>query len=268
MKGEPPNRVLARWSVLLALIVVIGAIPAAWWFLWVPNWRPPLQEGERYGIDVSAHQDVIEWGRVASDGISFAYIKATEGGDFVDDRFARNWDGAGEAGLDRGAYHFFTLCRSGTAQAQNFLGAAPPDRGALAPAVDLELAGNCSRRPPDNVVRANLAKFLRTVEQAWGREVVIYVGEDFEGRYPLRDRSDRPLWIRRFLLRPTEAWVIWQVHGYAKVEGIEGGVDLDVMRSIPLGPTCKPRTRGRLKEALQVFQKLSVYPFPRVYATC
>ena len=68
------------------------AIPAAvWWFWWVPSWRPPLRDGERYGIDVSAHQGEVDWEAVASDGIGFAYLKATEGGDFVDRRFADNW---------------------------------------------------------------------------------------------------------------------------------------------------------------------------------
>lgn len=37
-----------------------------------------MKEGERYGIDVSAHQDVIDWRQVTGDGITFAYIKATE----------------------------------------------------------------------------------------------------------------------------------------------------------------------------------------------
>ena len=86
----------------LAVTVLAGAL-AIWWLVWVPNWRPPLEDGERYGIDVSAHQNVIDWRQVANDDIAFAYIKATEGGDFTDDRFAQNWRGAQEAGLDRGA---------------------------------------------------------------------------------------------------------------------------------------------------------------------
>ena len=64
-----------------------------------------------------------------------------------------------------------------------------------------------------------------------------YVGDDFEGRYPVRDRSVRPLWHRRFLLRPDrDDWMIWQLHGYANVAGISGGADLNVMRSSPLTP--------------------------------
>ncbi|MDQ3941297.1 MAG: lysozyme M1 (1,4-beta-N-acetylmuramidase) [Actinomycetota bacterium] len=218
--------------LVVLLSVVIGAA-AAWWFLWVPNWRPPLEQGERYGLDVSAHQNVIDWDRVANDEIEFVYIKATEGGDFVDARFQDNWQGVQDVGLDLGAYHFFTLCTPGGEQARHFLRIAPPDPRALAPAVDLELAGNCERRPPEDVVFAEVLAFIQAVEDAWDREIVLYVGNDFEDRYPVRTRFDRPLWYRRFLLRPdVGAWVIWQLHGYARVDGIDGGVDLNVMRSV------------------------------------
>lgn len=221
-----------RWYLALAVLLLVVLVAAAWWFWWVPNWRP-VRDGERLGIDVSSHQGDIDWRRVADDDIEFAYIKATEGGDFVDERFTANWTAAGVAGVERGAYHFFTLCTAGTIQAQNFLRVAPPSAPALAPAVDLELAGNCSSRPPQETVDAELTDFLRIVEADWGREVVLYVGLDFERRYPVRDWLDRPLWIRRFLLRPSEPWSIWQLHGYANVDGIDDSVDLNVMRPFP-----------------------------------
>ena len=216
---------------MAAVVASIGLLAAATWWFWFPRWRPALRDGERYGIDVSAHQERIDWTRVATDGIEFAYIKATEGGDFHDDRFAENWSQSQEAGLDRGAYHFFTLCTPGALQAANFLALAPPDPAALAPAVDLELAGNCRARPPRATVVAELDAFLAAVETAWGHRVVIYLGDDFEGRYEVRDALDRPLGLRRFLLRPRGTGVsIWQVHGYAKVDGIAGRVDLNLMR--------------------------------------
>lgn len=168
---------------------------------------------------------------MAADDIEFAYIKATEGGDFVDDWFERNWEGAGAAGLDRGAYHFFTLCRSGNEQAANFLDVVPMDPDALPPVVDLELAGNCADRPDRTWVERELGAFLEAVESATGQTVVVYVGGDFEGEYQLRDELDRPIWHRRVLIRPdVEGWWIWQVHGYASIDGINGGADLNVMR--------------------------------------
>ena len=131
---------------LIVVAIAAGALmvglAAVFWFVLVPNWRPPLEDGERYGIDVSAHQGEIEWEQVAEDGIKFAYIKATEGQGWVDEWFAENWAGAARVGIDRGVYHFFTLCAAGDEQARNFLRVAPPDDDALPPAIDLELTGS------------------------------------------------------------------------------------------------------------------------------
>lgn len=226
------SRLSLRWRIAVIAVIVLAGLLTAWWYIWVPTWRPRLQPGERYGIDVSAHQGEIDWQQVADDGISFTYIKATEGGDFVDDRFDKNWGRAASAVIERGAYHFFTLCTPGDEQARNFLRVASPTRESLPPAVDLELAGNCSDRPPRAEVEKELDDFLDIVETAWQREVLLYVGNDWESVYPTRTRLERPLWIRRFLLRPGERWLIWQLHGYARVEGIEGGVDLNVMMDL------------------------------------
>lgn len=199
------------------------------WFAWLPQYRPDLHDGESYGVDVSHHQGAIDWSRVASDDVTFAYIKSTEGGDWIDPRFVENWTGAGEAGLDRGAYHFFTLCRPGIEQAENFLATAWS--GELPPAVDLELAGNCSDRPPVETVSAELDDFLDLVEAESGEPVVLYVGDDWEAVYPVRDELDRPLWHRRILRRPDrDDWLVWQFTGMAHVEGVSGDVDLNVMR--------------------------------------
>lgn len=211
--------------------MVLAAAAALLWFVWLPEYRPRLRDGERYGIDVSHHQGRIDWQRVADDNIEFAYIKATEGGDFTDTRFTENWEAAGDAGLDRGAYHFFTLCTPGEAQARHFLSIVPDDADAMPPAVDLELAGNCSDRPENEHVQRELAVFLELVEEATGDDVLLYVGDDFERRYPVREQLDRQLWHFRFLRRPNvDGWVVWQVTGFAHIEGIDGGVDLDVMR--------------------------------------
>ena len=101
------------------------------------------------GFDVSSHQTRVDWGRVKSDGISFAYIKATEGTGFVDPRFGAYWAGAKAAGLPRGAYHFARpdtnsgttpalVTKDAQAEADSFLGVAYPKRGDLLPVLDLE----------------------------------------------------------------------------------------------------------------------------------
>lgn len=223
---------LRLWRyVVLTLALTLLAIAVAW-FLWVPAYRPGLRPGEGYGVDVSHHQGSIDWPAVAGDEIAFAYIKATEGMDHTDQRFAENWAGAKSAGLERGAYHFFTLCSPGREQARHFVSVAPPESEALAPAVDLELAGNCAARPARERVLGELRSFLAAVEEGWGAPTLLYLGDDFEERYRVRDELDRPLWLRRLLRRPVDSeWLVWQIWGYARINGIAGRVDLDVMRT-------------------------------------
>ncbi|GGL29922.1 lysozyme [Phycicoccus endophyticus] len=202
---------------------------------WVlPHHRPALHDGERYGIDVSAHQGEVDWSAVAGDGIEATYLKASEGATFVDDRFAQNWAGAQAAGLDVGAYHFFTLCKEGTAQAENLLTqlrGVDADDTALPPVVDLELSGNCSARPSTEVVATRLLDLVTAVEDETGQQVRLYVIDSYAERYPLPDElADRERWVRRILLRPSEdGWAWWQVSSRARVEGIDGPVDLDVV---------------------------------------
>jgi len=219
--------IAAASAIALVLLICVGG-----WLWWLPSFRPHLRSGKSLGIDVSAHQGRIRWDKVAGDGISFAYIKATEGGDFTDTRFDENWKGARAAGVAVGAYHFFTLCTTGEAQAEQFLQVVPDDSDALPPAVDLELAGNCGSRPALPFVRTQVTLFLERVERAVGKRAILYVGHDFAETYPLSTFPPRYLWKRRILRRPSnDTWLVWQVHGYARVSGIGGRVDLDVMRS-------------------------------------
>ena len=196
----------------------------------LPQYRPSLHAGERYGIDISHHQGPIDWVAVAHDNVAFAYIKATEGSDFIDDRFATNWGAARAAGILTGAYHVFSLCAPGADQAAAFLDAAPFDAD-LPPAVDLEFSNACVDRPSSAVVDVELSAFVAAVQDATGQVVTMYVGQAFEARYPLAMFDTHPRWVLSYLRRPNGSWAVWQVGGYASVEGIDGPVDLDVQAS-------------------------------------
>lgn len=211
-------------------LFVVGIGFAAAWKWWLPDYRPSLRDGEVYGIDVSHHQGQIDWGKVREDRIHFAYVKATEGADHVDTQFTNNWRGAESAGVQRGAYHFFTLCSPGGEQAEHFLEIVPHDPEALSPALDLELAGNCKARPSKADVDREVRAFIDAVEAKTDRKVILYIGRDFEEQYRLSAELDRPLWKVRFARRPHGDWTIWQVGGFSQVDGIDGNVDLDVAR--------------------------------------
>jgi lysozyme len=223
-----------RWLAKLTIAGLSVAILATGgWYIGLPHYRPPLKAGEKYGIDVSNHQGTIDWAAVADDKIDYAYIKATEGNDFVDKRFSTNWAQAKQAGVARGAYHFFTLCSSGRSQAENFLKTVPTDAGALPPAVDLEYSA-CSGRPSAKTFQRELTAFVDLVEEKTHQEVVLYVMPNFESRYPIEQVLPRDRWERRLFRRPaTDEWVIWQTSAKASIDGIGEPTDLDVWRSAP-----------------------------------
>jgi len=212
------------WVLLLA---ALASAFAAW--LWSRFHRPDSDRYPVRGIDVSHHQGAIDWAKIADDDVVFAYLKATEGGDHRDREFARNWRNARAAGVDVGAYHFFTFCRPGADQAANFIAVVPVDAQALPPAVDLEFGGNCGRVPDGATMRRELDAFLSPVEAAYGKSALLYVTPEFLAAYRAH-LPQRALWRRSILRAPDDAasWRLWQYHNRGRIDGIDGPVDLNV----------------------------------------
>jgi len=223
---------MTRWRIAVGLLLLVAAVGVALW-LYAPHWHPSDAAYPDQGIDVSHHQGPIDWAALPAQGVDFAYIKASEGGDHRDRRFAENWAGAEAAGIRRGAYHFFTLCRPGADQAANFIAAVPLDPRALPPAVDLEYMGNCARPLGVEAFHAELAAFIRAVEAHYRRPVLLYLTAEFDEAYRVSARVDRPLWLRRLGFEPrfgARPWTLWQVSNSRRLDGISGRVDWNVAR--------------------------------------
>ena len=213
-----------KWLVLLVAIAIASGADAR-----RSQGRYPFK-----GIDISHHQGSIAWEKLPGQGVDFAYIKATEGADHADRRFAINWQAARAAGIRRGAYHFFTLCRSGRDQAAHFVNHVPVDAAALPPAVDLEFPGNCKRRPSRAKFHKELGDFLRIVEARYGRHAVLYTTPHFEKRYRVSKTWKRRLWLRSLHSKPrfgARPWTIWQVSASRRLKGVHGRVDWNVAKS-------------------------------------
>ena len=109
--------------VVVALVAVLVVRGVIW-----PN-RLLAAQYEVRGVDVSSYQGVVDWPVLAGQDVDFAYVKATEGSGFVDDRFAENLQGARDAGLLVGAYHFFSFESPGRSQAEQIIATVPADEG-------------------------------------------------------------------------------------------------------------------------------------------
>jgi lysozyme len=201
-------------------------------FAMLGGWWTPLAARYVQGVDVSHHQGAIDWRTLAADDIAFAYIKATEGTDHVDARFAFNWREAAAAGLYRGAYHFFTLCRSGASQAQNFIAVVPRDAGALPAAVDLEHMGPCRLGPTMTDVVGEARIFMDALEAHYGVRPIIYTTREFHDAY-LSEVTGERFWIRSLGVPPRfreRDWIIWQHHNRGHKRGVSGPIDLNAFR--------------------------------------
>lgn len=219
-------------SALIALAVSVLAGSLAAWGYFAGAWRfnhPSRAEFPIQGIDVSHHQGNIDWRAVADDGQRFAYLKATEGGDFKDPSFRRNWKAAKDSGLKVGAYHFFTFCKPGRIQALNFVSAVPEDAGSLPPVIDFEFVGNCGERPPKDAALKELSDFTAIVVKTYGKQPVLYATRSSYSRYLAGRTDEYPLWMRNVFRRPgrigDREWTLWQYADNARVSGIGGPVD-------------------------------------------
>jgi lysozyme len=180
------------------------------------------------GIDVSHYQGEVNWPAVAGSGVRFAFIKATDGIQDIDPRFARNWAGAKAAGIVRGAYHFFRPALDAQRQAAHFVSVVTMDDMALPPALDVEVTDGLDRA----ALQAGIRTWLETVRVACGCRPVLYTDPSFWNDSVAADFSDYPLWLACYADAPEipatwQAWTFWQHTDAGEVNGISGQVDLD-----------------------------------------
>ncbi|MBP1873078.1 Lysozyme M1 [Ensifer adhaerens] len=188
-----------------------------------------------HGVDVSRWQGEIDWPKLRTQGANFAYIKATDGGDHLDPMFKKNWRKAKEAGLKRGAYHFFYWCRTAGEQADWFIRNVPREAGALPPVIDVEYNGesSCKRRLSRARVLEKMQVFMDKLEAHYGQRPIIYTAPDFYADNLSGELLDYPFWLRSVAAHPSKRypgrkWVFWQYSGSGLSHGVEGKIDLNV----------------------------------------
>jgi lysozyme len=179
------------------------------------------------GIDVSNHQQEIDWEKVGENkDIRFAFIKATEGQDYQDKFFEANWHAAGQVGILRGAYHYFTLTSSGKDQAANFISVVPLEKGCLPPVIDVEVTG-----ADRDALLSELHDLVDGIEEAYGQTPILYVVYATYDEY-IKGEFDRcPVWIRDIVKPPLlsggAGWQFWQYCSRGHMDGIRSFVDLN-----------------------------------------
>lgn len=186
-----------------------------------------------HGIDVSHHQSTIDWKAVAAMEdkrvkIGFSFIKATEGLSDMDARFRLNWFNAKQAGLYRGAYHFFHARKSGKAQADHFIETVILSKGDLPPVLDIEQTNGAG---PEEI-RQRAKDWLVRIEEYYKVKPIIYTNVEFYNSFLSPQFDDYPLWVAHYLAkdkpRISRNWIFWQHNESGHVNGIDADVDFNV----------------------------------------
>lgn len=234
-EGELSSRAIWTATALIALLYL-----GVTYFFFFRPYLFKYEEAELHslasqvhGLDISHHQGVIDWEKLSFAAykdypINFVFMKATEGGDFVDTAFPQNFASARERGLLRGAYHFFLPQVSAELQAENFIRTVRLEPGDLPPVLDVEVLGDGGTAQLQRGVRV----WLTRVESHYGVRPIIYAGYKFKLRHlddPFFDAY--PYWIAHYYvgkLKYEGEWKFWQHTDMGEIEGVNGHVDLDI----------------------------------------
>ena len=186
-----------------------------------------------HGIDISHHQGDIDWDKVSlatyrDRPINFVFMKATEGGDFVDDSFRYNFSTVREHGIVRGAYHFFLPDVPADVQASNFIRQVQLQPGDLPPVLDVEVMGKGGVEQ----LQQGVAKWLSIVERHYGVAPIIYASYKFKTNYlNVPPFTHYPYWIAHYYVEDLEykgPWKFWQHTDRGRLDGIGTRVDLNI----------------------------------------
>ncbi|MBC7382996.1 MAG: glycoside hydrolase family 25 protein [Bacteroidia bacterium] len=197
-------------------------------------WLPP--DYVVHGIDISKHQGRINWESVSEHvsndiGISFIFMKATEGKSIKDVMFQDNWKQAQEVNMLRGAYHFFRPHLTADEQFILFKSQVKLVKEDLPPVLDVEIKGSC---PPARL-KKSVKRWLEMAEKYYGVTPILYTNYSFYSHYFSGKEFNRyPLWIAHYatddLNRLTTKWNFWQHNESGRVKGIKGDVDFNVFK--------------------------------------
>lgn len=245
-KPEQSKKEFPSWLYYVAMGVVAVLFTAFFYYFFIRpyayRWKPCsglkaygvcLPYGYKvHGFDISHHQENINWAALSQTQrapfpVRFVFIKASEGGDFNDSAFQKNFEMARKHGFIRGAYHFYNPKTDALRQADFFIRTVKLEPGDLPPVLDIEKRGKDIDK-----LRADLKIWLDRIESYYRVKPILYTSYKFKKKY-LNDPffNAYPYWIAHYYVdsvRYEGQWQFWQHTDVGRVPGIEKEVDLNV----------------------------------------
>ena len=179
------------------------------------------------GIDVSTHQNSIDWKTVAKSK-KFAIIRAGYGKGTIDDFWERNYKGAKAAGMKVGAYWYSYANSVDVAkqEAKSFLKALEGKQFEWPVYYDIEEQSIFNNNLQNSIAKA-FCDILESHKYFCGiyssaNPLTYSFNSDIKNKYTI--------WVAHYgVSRPSYSgsYGIWQT-GYGKVNGVNGDCDMDI----------------------------------------
>lgn len=189
-------------------------------------------KGKVVGIDVSEFQGEVDWDEVEildeKYPVQFVFIRATAGNDRVDRQFKRNWEGAKENKIMRGAYHYYRPNENSIEQADLFIKTVKLKKGDLPPVLDIE---KLPKNQPLDSLKKGLKRWLTKVEKHYQVRPIIYSGERYYSDFLKEEFGEYLFWIANYNFyreKIEDDWLFWQFTEKASLPGIKHRVDVNI----------------------------------------
>ncbi|MXO91713.1 glycoside hydrolase family 25 protein [Pontixanthobacter aquaemixtae] len=229
------RRKSAGWGIRIAGFLLLAGLAAGAWFWWdLQKWTPSEDAYPDQGVLIGQGNGAVNFNTLAALGANFVYLESSIGNHGLDQRFAKNFAAAKEAGLEVGAVHHFDPCALADGQSANFFTIVPRERGLMPPVIALaETAENCEKRVSDAAVESELMTLINQIENHTGKPAILKVDPAFEAAYEISARLERNLWVTRTRFAPTYArrpWLLWSANEALRSEASEQPVEWVVVQ--------------------------------------
>ena len=192
------------------------------------------------GVDVSVHQENIDWQKVKESGIDFAMIRlgyrgygSGEAG--LDENYAENIQGAREAGIDAGVYFFSqAITVEEAVEEANLVIESLKGLDINYPVVyDWEIIYDDTARTDNvsvDVLTDCCVAFCETIRNAGYTPMIYQNKRTTIFKLDLNRLTDYDFWLAEYGSEPTYYYDfdMWQYTSTGSVPGIEGDVDLNI----------------------------------------
>lgn len=190
-------------------------------------------------IDVSKHQGYIDWQKVAAAGVEGAIIRAGYGQKTRDKCFEQNIVGAISAGIKNLGVYWFSyaytieMARTEAITCDSII-KGYKDKLNLGVYFDWEYdsmdkAHAAGYYPDRDLITAMNAEFCQIIG-GMGYHAGYYLNNDYKLHFIDTSKlTAYRKWFARYIKEPQKDCFLWQYTSKGHVDGIEGGVDMDIL---------------------------------------